>query len=182
MKTKTIVFIDASNIIYGTRDEGWKVDFRKLYKYLIEYYEATRVYYFAGKDINNIKQSKFYDILKSFGYELIIKPVKFFKDIDGKISKKANCDVDLTFFAMRDFNEYDRGIFMTGDGDFEILFRYLTNKKKIIKIISNAKRTAHEIKKIAGGNFIDFSSLRALLELKENKKRQTLRKNLSHEL
>jgi hypothetical protein len=29
----TYAFIDASNIIYGTRDEGWKVDFKKLYKY-----------------------------------------------------------------------------------------------------------------------------------------------------
>lgn len=182
MKTKTIVFIDASNIIYGTRDEGWKVDFKKLYKYLVEYYETNTVYYFTGKDLRNIKQSKFYEVLQSFGYELIIKPVKFFKDIDGKISKKANCDVDLTFFAMRDIAEYDRGIFMTGDGDFEILFRYLIDKNKIIKIISNTKRTAHEIKKIAGGNFIDFGSLRPLVELNENKKRQTLRKNLPHEL
>ena len=33
---KTYVFIDASNIIYGTRNEGWKVDFKKLFKYLKE--------------------------------------------------------------------------------------------------------------------------------------------------
>jgi len=33
---KTYAFIDASNIIYGTRDEGWKVDFKKLFVYLKE--------------------------------------------------------------------------------------------------------------------------------------------------
>lgn len=33
---RTYAFIDASNIIYGTRDEGWKVDFKKLFKYLKE--------------------------------------------------------------------------------------------------------------------------------------------------
>ena len=33
---KTFAFIDASNIIYGTRDEDWKVDFKKLFKYLKE--------------------------------------------------------------------------------------------------------------------------------------------------
>jgi len=38
----TYSFIDASNIIYGTRDEGWKVDFRKLFKYLKERYRLKR--------------------------------------------------------------------------------------------------------------------------------------------
>lgn len=170
MKTKTIVFIDASNIIYGTRDEGWKVDFKKLYKYLTEYYEAQVIYYFGGKDKDNEKQDKFYSLIESIGYELVIKPVKQFRDLDGKITHKANCDVDLTFFAMRDFDKYSRGIFMTGDGDFEILFRYLINKKKIVKIISNGKRTAREIKRLVGGNLIDLGSLRSILEY-ENKKR-----------
>lgn len=36
---KTYAFIDASNIIYGTRYEGWKVDFKKLFKYLKERYK-----------------------------------------------------------------------------------------------------------------------------------------------
>lgn len=164
MKTKTIVFIDASNIIYGTRDEGWKVDFKKLYRYLIERYEAKKVYYFAGKDENNPKQTQFYKILKSIGYELILKPVKLFKQEDGTTVRKANCDVDLTFFAMRDFNDYMRGIFMTGDGDFEILFRFLINKKKKVVIIANSKRTAREIKLIRECQFNDLSVIRHTIE------------------
>lgn len=171
MKTKTIVFIDASNIIYGTRDEGWKVDFKKLYKYLTERYEAKKIYYFAGKDENNPKQTQFYKILKSIGYELILKPVKLFKQEDGTTVRKANCDVDLTFFAMRDFNGYTRGIFMTGDGDFEILFLYLIEKNKIVQIIANGKRTAWEIKKLAKGNFTEIGSLKSNIEYIETKRR-----------
>lgn len=60
---KTYVFIDASNIIYGTRDEGWKVDFKKLIKYLKERFGAGKVYYFAGRDDKNLKQAAFYGVL-----------------------------------------------------------------------------------------------------------------------
>lgn len=95
-------FIDASNIIYGTRNEGWKVDFKKLFKYLTQRYNCKKIYYFAGQDIKNAKQQKFYDLLAKVGYELILKPVKIFVQPDGSKVRKANCDVDLTFYAMRD--------------------------------------------------------------------------------
>ncbi len=117
MSRSTYAFIDASNIIYGTRDEGWKMDFKKLFKYLKERYECKKVYYFGGREEKNIKQNKFYQKLSGFGFELMLKPVKIFKQPGGKQVRKANCDVDLTFYAMRDFPKYGRGIFLTGDGD-----------------------------------------------------------------
>lgn len=75
---KTYAFIDASNIIYGTRDEGWKVDFRKLFKYLKERYKCKKIYYFAGIEDKNTNQHRFYEILRRIGYELILKPVKIY--------------------------------------------------------------------------------------------------------
>lgn len=63
----TYAFVDASNIIYGTRDEGWKVDFKKLIKYLKERYQCRKVYYFGGREGNNSKQEVFYKKLGSFG-------------------------------------------------------------------------------------------------------------------
>ena len=137
---KTIAFIDASNIIYGTRDEGWKVDFKKLYKYLCE------------------------------RYELVLKPVKIFTRADGSSVRKANCDVDLTFYTMCDKDLFSRAIFMTGDGDFEILLKYLIEIKKEVVVIANGKRTAREIKQLIGERFASLGSLKQLLEYK---KRQT---------
>lgn len=127
----TYAFIDASNIIYGTRNEGWKVDFKKLFKYLTQRYKSKKIYYFAGQDIKNLDQQKFYKILAQIGYKLILKPVKIFNQIDGSKVRKANCDVDLTFYAMRDIQKYNQALFLTGDGDFKILLEHLITIKKL---------------------------------------------------
>jgi uncharacterized LabA/DUF88 family protein len=168
-RLRTIVFIDASNIIYGCRNEGWKVDFKKLFRYLKERYSSQKIYYFAGVLQNNVKQKEFYKVMENIGYDLILKPVKLFRN--GKnIVRKANCDVDLTFYAMRDFDKYDFGIFFTGDGDFEVLIKYLLEKKKKVKIIANGSRTAKEIKKIVGDNFTELNSIKPIISLIKQKK------------
>lgn len=163
----TYAFIDASNIIYGTRDDGWKVDFKKLIKYLEERYECKKVFYFAGQDRQNNQQQKFYQLLEKWGFELILKPVKIYIQPGGGKVRKANCDVDLTFYAMRDKDLFQRGIFFTGDGDFEVLFRYFMDKKKEVKVIANGKRTAKEIRKLIGPNFTPMKSLQEILQYKK---------------
>lgn len=80
---------------------------------------------------------------------------------------KANCDVDLTMDMLLKIQEYDKAIVLTGDGDFAPLLRYLLSVNKEIIIISSPKRTAKEIKEIAGDKHIDFGSLRYLLEYKK---------------
>lgn len=161
----TYVYIDASNIIYGVRDQGWKVDFKKLYKYLSERYGAKKVFYFAGKEESDPKQEKFYALLSKLGFELVLKPVKLFRHNGGKIVRKANCDVDLTFYAMRDINKFKKVILLSGDGDFEILVKYFVKLKKEVVIIASAKRTAREIKKLKGIKFNDLGSLKSTLLL-----------------
>ena len=166
-RVNTYAFIDASNIIYGTRDEGWKVDFKKLYKYLKERYECKKIYYFGGKEEKNEKQMKFYKKLESFGFKLVLKPVKIFKQPGGKQVRKANCDVDLTFYAMRDRDEFSRIIMLSGDGDFEILLKYFVEKKKVLVVIANGSRTAREIRQLVGERFTDLKSLKLILEYKK---------------
>lgn len=166
-KITTYAFIDASNIIYGTRDEGWKVDFKKLYKYLKERFGCKVVYYFAGLDSINTKQKNFYKLLSDFGYKMILKPVKIYSQPDGSKIRKANCDVDLTFYAMRDLPKFDRLILLSGDGDFEILLKYLVEIGKNVLILANSKRTAHEIKQLKGIQFNNLSVLRSTIEFRK---------------
>lgn len=162
----TYAFVDASNIIYGTRDEGWKVDFKRLYKYLKERYKCKKIYYFAGVEKNNKKQKAFYSKLKRFGYELVLKEVKIYRQPGGGVVRKANCDVDLTFYAMRDKDLFNRGIFLTGDGDFAILLEYFVKIKKEIVVIANTRRTAREVKRLRGVQFNDLGVLRNTLARK----------------
>lgn len=160
---KTYAFIDASNIIYGTRDEGWKVDFKKLFKYLKERYKCTKVYYFAGLDKKNTKQHHFYQKLERFGYDLVLKPVKIYYQLGGVAVRKANCDVDLTFYAMRDKEKFDKAIFFTGDGDFAILLDYFLKQKKQVLVIATGKRTAKEIRQLVGERFTELKSLKNII-------------------
>lgn len=168
-KKATYAFIDASNIIYGTRDEGWKVDFQKLFKYLKERYSCNKIYYFGGLEPNNDQQKKFYKKLELFGYDLVLKPVKLYRQDDGSVVRKANCYVDLTFYAMRDKDTFQTGIFMSGDGDFAILFEHFLKISKKVLIFANSRRTAKEVKILKGIIFNDLRVLKPTIEFKPQK-------------
>jgi len=165
-KKATYAFIDASNIIYGARAEGWFIDQKKLFRYLKKKFSTSKAFFYYGKDSKNEKQEKFLKKLKTFGYALRVKAIKRF----GKRTK-ANCDVDLTMDMLLMENEYNRAIILTGDGDFAPLFSYLISKRKKIVVISSPKRTAKEIRNLLGGGVLSFDDLRYLLEFKKDKKR-----------
>ena len=111
----------------------------------------------------HIQRVKFYRKLKKFGYVLRLKPTKIYHEPDRTV-KKANCDVDMTFDMMRYMSQYQEFVFLSGDGDFIVVLKYLKRKGKKIHILARAERTAKEIKRLAGGKFIDFVRLRTSLE------------------
>ena len=160
--TMTYVFIDATNIIYGTSYYGWKMDFEKLFKYLTNRYEAKAVYYYAGVDSKNVKQLNFYKKLTDFGYKLRLVPVKIFSD--GH--KKADVDSRMTFEIIKLDKKFDKAIIMTGDGDYYWVLEYLIKTKKMVKLISHNRNTARELKKLFGKDFVDMEDIRYQIERK----------------
>ena len=57
---KTFAFIDASNLFYGGQKSlGWKIDYRKLLKYLREKYNVSRALYFGGVEIHDFEYLKY---------------------------------------------------------------------------------------------------------------------------
>ncbi len=83
--------------------------------------------------IKQIQKVKFFLKLEEFGYILKLKPVKIFHEEEGRISKKANCDVDMTFDLMRFLNDYMGVLILSGDGDFTIVLKYLKGMGKSVK-------------------------------------------------
>jgi len=190
---KTYAFVDASNLFYGgEKSLGWKIDYEKLLGYLKNKYGVSKAFYYAGVELNGfnysvlrdkeidlekllvfhkkkksflkyIQRIKFYRKLKKFGYTLRLKPTKIFRD-GGRVVKKANCDVDLTFDAMRFINDYRRIVLLSGDGDFAVLVMYLIDIGKSVMILARGERTAKEIRQIAAERFADFVKLRKALE------------------
>jgi len=203
---KTFVFIDASNLFYGgEKSLGWKIDYKKLFEYLKEKYNAENVFYFGGVEIHNFKYDyqtnhtvhlkdlekhllellknkelneaqiiligrhlqrvRFYLKLKQFGYNLFLKPVKMYEQEDGTTKRKANCDVDMAFHLMKEKDNFERVLVLSGDGDFLPVLKYLKENKKEVIILGRANKTAKEIKQFAGSNFRDFEYLKNILIL-----------------
>ena len=207
---KVYAFIDASNLFYGgEKSLGWKIDYKKLLRYLIEKYQVSEVLYFGGVEIhdfpydylnnktvpieqlkihlanliktkaneanetelalisNHIKTVHFYSKLQEFGYRLYLKPVKAYKQDNGTTKRKANCDVEMTFYLIKEKDKFYRAIILSGDGDFLPVLKYLRKKEKEIIILARGPRTASEIRKFAGSNFRDFVTLKKYLEFTE---------------
>ncbi|MCK9186724.1 NYN domain-containing protein [Candidatus Gracilibacteria bacterium] len=141
-------FIDSQNLILGMQRLGWKIDYKKLQVYLKEKYKVKKIYWFTGFLSKN---HKLYNFLQNTGYALIFKPVSI---SEGKI--KGNCDGDMILQAMIDFNNYEKAIIITSDGDFYSLVNYLYRKDKLEKVLSPYKKECSWILKRVAREKISF--------------------------
>ena len=80
------------------------------------------------------------------------------------IKSKANCDVDLTFDAIRLESEYSGIVLLSGDGDFEIILRYFREQGKSVAIMANTQNTARSIKENYINEFRDFVEIKNIIE------------------
>lgn len=144
------------------------INLNSLKRYLYEYIDSDETpKYKVALMGRAIKTIDFYRKLEKFGYILCLKPVKVFNNGNGKLVKKANCDVDMTFDLMRYMEQYSGVVALTGDGDFAIVLRYLINHKRKLIVLARGDRTAKEIKHLVGPDFRDFVTLRKRLEYKK---------------
>jgi len=115
----------------------------------------------------HLQRTRFYLKLQQFGYELHLKPVKLYEQEDGTTKRKANCDVDMTFYLMKEKDNFDRVLILSGDGDFLPVLKYLRENGKEVIILARGPRTAREIRQFAGSNFRDFIKLESRIKFIE---------------
>ncbi|HUD09422.1 MAG TPA: NYN domain-containing protein [Patescibacteria group bacterium] len=142
----------------------------KLRNYLEDYIKREGEKFDEAKLLllsRHIQRIKFYLKLQKFGYKLFLKPVKTYHQ-GNIIQRKANCDVEMAFYLMKEKENFNRVVILSGDGDFLPLLKYLREIGKEVIILSRGSRTAREIKQFAGSNFRDFVRLEN--ELKFSKK------------
>ncbi len=158
-------FVDAANIIYrDSEPDPWKIDLKKLIKYLRERFGVTKVLYFGGVDDRNKTQINLYKKLESWGYDLRLNPVKHFVNEYGKWYMKADVDSRMTFEMMRLYSEYDQAIILTGDGDFYWVLKYLFEKKDRMWLLASPRKTARELKRLFGHLYMSLDDTRRLIE------------------
>lgn len=146
------------------------VPINELERYLLEYITKNRSKLTeAGLVLfdRHLRRVRFYLKLATFGYTLLLKPVKMYEGDNGLPTRKANCDVDMAFNLMKGINDFDRAIVLSGDGDFLPVLKHLRNNKKDVVVFARGERTAKEIRKFAGGKFLDFVRLQHKLSYDE---------------
>jgi uncharacterized LabA/DUF88 family protein len=175
----TYAFIDSQNLNYGTSKDlfnkngrkiysGWKLDFHKFRIYLKNKFRVSRAFLFIGYVPEN---TKMYQRLKDFGYELVYKPTT--KDRDGK--PKGNVDAELVLHAAAiEFDKYDKAVVVSGDGDFRCLYEFLIEKKKLARIIiPNLKNQSSLLK--------NFQSYKTFIEYEKNKLEYTKMRGVAYD-
>ena len=71
----------------------------------------------------------------------------------------------MAFHLMKEKDNFDRAIVLSGDGDFLPVLKYLREQGKKIIILGRGRRTAKEIRQFAGSNFRDFEYLKNRLKM-----------------
>lgn len=159
-------FIDSQNLNLGIQNLGWKLDFKRFRVYLQDKYNVSTAYYFIGYIPEN---QNLYASLKKAGYILMFKPV--LPDREGKI--KGNVDADLVLEAMIQYDNYDKAVIISSDGDFYSLVKHLYEHDKLKIVMSPYVKTCSTLlKNSAKEKIIFMDNLREKLQHNTNKKKK----------
>lgn len=122
-------FIDGSNLHITYEYIDWKMDYRKLRRFLKKRFHVTVAYYFVGYAL---KYSDIYNKLAEYDYVLKHETVQ--RDETGKMI--GNLDQYLINQAKWDIDKYDQAIIITSDQHFADLVEYLDSKNKLRLVLA----------------------------------------------
>jgi uncharacterized LabA/DUF88 family protein len=130
---RVYAFIDGQNLHLGVRSLGWRIDYGKFRLYLKNKWGVRRAYMFIGFLPGN---QDLYTKLQAAGFILVYKPT--IERIEkGKRIIKGNVDAELVLHAAAiEYDNYDKAIIVTNDGDFLCLVKYLKENNKLKTILA----------------------------------------------
>ena len=163
-KVKRIIYavIDSQNLNLGIRSSGWTLDFNEFLKYLRTKYHVVKAFLFIGHVSGN---EKLYTFLQRSGYILVFKPTLEYRKDKRKITK-GNVDAELVLHTMIEWNNFDKAIIVSGDGDFHCLVEHLNDNNKLEKIIVPNHQYSSLLRKFAD-KIVQASLFRKKVEKKE---------------
>ena len=121
---KVGVFVDAENIPFNG---GYQLRYDVLRRFAArEDGTLLRLNTYIAFDQERAKQDPEYakksfiyqQMVRDFGWKVIVKYVKRYTDEDGNVTTKANADLDLAVDAMMLAENLDQVLLVSGDGDF----------------------------------------------------------------
>ncbi len=156
-------FIDSQNLNLSIRDQGWVLNFQKFRQYINRRYGVTQAFIFIGYIPEN---QDLYTGLQKDGYILVFKPT--LKLPSGKV--KGNVDAELVLHAMIEYQNYDKALIVTGDGDLHCLVDYLAKNHKLLKLMIPNKHSFSSLFRKLMPYIVFMNNLRGILEYHEKSK------------
>lgn len=161
---KIAVFIDAANLELSAKDRGFKVDYKKLHKWISEHGNIQYIGFFTVR-FNNKEHDRFLTLLKKTGYKLITKQLKLIKDKNKGHLRKANFDVEIAIEVMKQIQTFDTLILFSGDSDFDYLLKEVKAQGKETIVVSMKYHVSRELVNRAD-KYVDLRKIKRLLERK----------------
>ena len=121
---KVGVFVDAENVRYNG---GYHLRYDVLRLFAARYGGILlRLNTYIAFDRERAKEDPEYgrrartyqQMMRDFGWKVIVKEVRRYTDEEGNITTKANADLDMAVDAMLQSDKLDLLLLVTGDGDF----------------------------------------------------------------
>lgn len=138
VKKPNFAFIDSQNLNLGVQRVGWKMDWKKFRIFLKEKYNVEKAFMFIGYVPDN---EDLYKQMQEAGYLVVLKPtVDMYMTEEEQASEKhvtkGNADAELVLHAMKEYQNYDKAVVVSGDGDFYCLVEYLSEKNKLLHLLA----------------------------------------------
>jgi len=147
---KVGVFCDDSNLYHSYKKYGWRIDFEKLRRLLKKYCDLKFInYYIAIPDrTNSVFEGTENFLQKIMPFVSVRKKRMKYIPIEGKMTKKADVDMEIALDVVRVIDKLDVVIIVSGDSDFLELKNYVVyDKKKNILFVGYEENMAWELRK-----------------------------------
>jgi uncharacterized LabA/DUF88 family protein len=187
-KPVVYAFIDGQNLNLGVKNDvynkegkklfsGKKLNYKKLKHYLVQKYGVTEAYIFIGMIPTN---NQLYVKLQKAGFTLIFKTIATYTDSEGNMVTKGNVDTDIVLYAAaRLISEYDKAIFISGDGDFLSLYQYIDELGKLGNILVPNRYRYSKLLNNVRSKLGFISDIKEIFDTTTNQKTRSVGRNKS---
>ncbi len=148
---KVGVYCDVANMY---RNGGQRMQYDMLREFACrDFAEPVRLNAYVTYDAERAQRDytyrdgarSFHSKLRDYGYKVIVKEIKWYRDDSGSRYGKADADLDLAVDALLQSEKLNRVLIASGDGDFVNVVRALQNRGCRVEIVgldntSNALR------------------------------------------
>lgn len=161
------VFIDVANLYHSAKNlYGSRVNFGKLLEQAVAGRKLIRAIAYAIRSQTSPEEDKFFEALKSQGFEVKMKDLQVF----AGGAKKGDWDIGMAMDMIRMSSHLDVIVLVTGDGDFVPLVEYVQNHGQFVEVMAFAESASGKLKEEAD-EFLDLSEdkRRYLIPIKEKR-------------